>query len=142
MLEKTGIDMTTDTFLFLLHHFLTQVCTKERDINRRGDITYAETERDLEVVKLILKNKAREMILAAKDESYGNTPLHVTCSLHNVDITRYLLEQGCNREVKNNAERTPEEIVNNEIKTFSDYVPSKEQERTLMRLTQVKSLFA
>jgi hypothetical protein len=48
------------------------------------------------------------------DESYGNTPLHIACSLHSYVITKMLL-QNSDLSQKNFAGRTPEEVIDNEI---------------------------
>ncbi len=43
----------------------------------------------------------KEVILKERDESYGNTPLHIACSLHSFVFTKYILKQGADENIKN-----------------------------------------
>ena len=95
-------------------------------------------------MKTLLSTSAREVLLAEKDESYGNTSLHVACSLHSIYLTKLLLEAGASLEEKNLAGRTPFEVVESEIELYRGYVDSNNnnlRDMSLERLQQVKSLF-
>jgi len=48
----------------------------------------------LEIVKLLLKNKARTDIL----DGEGYTPLHIACNIGHIDILKVLLEYDANPE--------------------------------------------
>jgi hypothetical protein len=48
---------------------------------------YNDFQTDIEVLNILLENKNRELMLSERDESYGNTPLHVACSLHSYEFT-------------------------------------------------------
>lgn len=80
-------------------------------------------------------------MLSERDESYGNTPLHVACSLYSVELTEFLIKAGCDVTIKNLAERTPEEIIDNEIKLITAHIASEEKDMSLERLRLVLNLF-
>jgi ankyrin repeat protein len=86
---------------------------------------------------LLLKTGAKEAILNEKDESYGNTPLHVACSLHSFGLIKLLILAGSDLSVTNLAGKTPVQVVNSEIETYLGYVDSNNsdiRDKTLARL--------
>jgi hypothetical protein len=136
LIEKVGIEMQADRFRQLLHLFLCQACTKEREHYRRG-LPYANSQKDEELVSLLLKTGAKEAILNEKDESYGNTPLHVACSLHSFGLIKLLILGGSDLSVTNLAGKTPVQVVDSEIETYLGYVDSNNsdiRDKTLARL--------
>ena len=80
-------------------------------------------------------------MLNEKDESYGNTPLHVACSLHSFSLTQQLIEAGSDLTIKNLAEKTPEEIIDSEIEHYAAHLQTEDRDLTLERLRLVKTLF-
>jgi len=52
---------------------------------------YNDFQTDIEILNILLANKNRELMLLERDESYGNTPLHVACSLHSYELTKFLI---------------------------------------------------
>lgn len=43
-----------------------------------------------------------------RDESYGNTPLHIACAMHSYVLTKLFIELGSDITIKNEAGFTPE----------------------------------
>ena len=80
-------------------------------------------------------------MLVERDESYGNTPLHVACSLHSYVMTKELIDCGLSLDIKNIAGLTPFGVVFSEIEKYKSYVDSPEVQMTLERLYMVKTLF-
>ncbi len=107
---------------------------------RRGKY-YEETEKDKEILGILLSNKAKDVMLSQKDEAYGNTPLHVACSLHSFSLTNYLIENGSDIAIKNLVERTPEDIIDSEIQHYSAHLQTQDRDLTLERLRMIKTLF-
>lgn len=140
MLDNVGVDMSQEKFRDLAHLFLYQVCKMDRDMYRRK-ILYEDIERDKEILNILLSNKAKELMIKEQDESYGNTPLHVACSLHSFSLTGYLIETGSDISIKNLAEKTPEDIIDSEIAHFSGHLQTEDRDLTLERLRMVKTLF-
>ena len=90
----------------------------------------------------MLANKNAEKLLEERDESYGNTPLHVACGLHSYIFTSLLIEAGSSLTTLNNAGFTPEGVIDDEIQAYKGHLNGPEKDFTLERLTLVKSLFA
>ena len=101
----------------------------------------SQTEIDKEILRVLLSNKAGELMLKERDESYGNTLMHIACSLHSIDFSRFMIEAGSDLTIKNLAERTAEEVVDSEIENYSKHFQSEERDMILERLVQVKALF-
>ena len=96
---------------------------------------------DKEILRTLFSNKEGELMLKERDESYGNTPMHVACSLHSVDLTKFMIDAGSDLTIKNLAEKTPEEVVDSEIDNYSKHLHSEERDMILERLVQVKTVF-
>jgi ankyrin repeat protein len=124
----------------MIHLFLAQVCKLDRDMYRRK-LHYEEMDKDKEILSILLSNKAKEVMLSERDESYGNTPLHVACSLHSFSLTNFLIEAGADQKIQNLAEKTPKDIVESEIAHYAAHLQSEERDLTLERLRMIKSLF-
>ena len=107
----------------------------------RRKAVYSQTEIDKEILRTLFSNKAGELMLKVRDESYGNTPMHVACSLHSIDLTRFMIEIGSDLTIKNLAEKTPVEIIDSEIENYSKHLHSEERDLILERLAQVKTVF-
>ena len=116
------------------------MCLKERDTYRAGRF-YEHMETDQKVVSLLLSSKFNDFLLTERDDSYGNTPLHVACSLHCYPMIEMLLSTGKSRERTNLAGLTPEQVVLAEIEKYTAHVESAERTLTLERLSAVKTLF-
>ncbi|TNV72304.1 hypothetical protein FGO68_gene16039 [Halteria grandinella] len=139
--EKLSLDISQDKFIDLLHHFVTQVATKERNAYRAGQ-PYPDLELDLQITQQVLNCGVREALLTRQDESYGNTLLHLACSLHSIAFVHFLLQtKESDRQAKNTIGKTPEEIIDNEIAAYEGFVPSEDVNRVLSRLKEIKSLF-
>jgi ankyrin repeat protein len=93
-------------------------------------------------LNIFLAYKNIDKLLREKDESYGNTPLHIACSFHQLTFTRILIENGADLTIKNLVERTPEEVVDEEIDKYRVRIDCEEKSITLERLSILKSLFA
>ena len=143
MIETVGIDMTQERFRQLLHIFLYQVCKKERDYFKVNQY-YDEADNDKKIMDLILNSKGdvvKEIILKESDESYGNTPLHIACSMHSFVFTKYLMKEGSDENIKNLQEKTPEQILEDEVKAYKGHPPTKERDLTIEKLNLTRSLF-
>ena len=62
--------------------------------------------------------QGREEILSARDESYGNTPLHIACGMHSYDCAKILIEAGSDLSIQNFLELTPLGVVEAELTKF------------------------
>jgi len=140
MLETVGIDLAQERFRQLLHIYLYQICKKEKEYVKLNKY-YDEADKDKKIIDLMLSTKASEFILDERDESYGNTPLHIACSLHSFVFTKYLLHAGADESIKNLQDKTPEEILKDEIKKFMGFTETKDRDITLERLKITQSLF-
>lgn len=58
----------------------------------RKGLLYPDIDLDKKVVEILVSGNWKDEILKEQDESYGNTPLHVACSLHSYSMTKLLLE--------------------------------------------------
>lgn len=76
-------------------------------------MTVDNTE-SLKLAKYILNSQTA--IPTAREESYGNTPLHIACALYSLDFA-VLLAGTCSeaKSVKNDDSKTPLEMVLSEI---------------------------
>lgn len=76
-----------------------------------------------------------------KDDGYGNTPLHIGCSLHSFIIVKRLMQidKGLMEE-KNKDDKTPIDIMEEELKKYKEYVECPEKPRSLERLTVLKAM--
>ena len=140
MLESVGLDMSQKRFRELAHLFMYLVCKADRDMRMRKAV-YSQIEIDKEILRTLFSSKEGELMLKERDESYGNTPLHIACSLHSIDFTRFMIEVGSDLTIKNLAEKTPEEVVDSEIENYSKHLHSEERDMILERLVQVKTVF-
>ena len=107
----------------------------------RRKAVYSQIEIDKEILRTLFSSKASELMLKERDESYGNTPMHIACSLHSIDFTKFMIEAGSDLTIKNLAEKTPEEVVDSEIENYSKHLHSEERDMILERLVQVKTVF-
>jgi len=105
---------------------------------------YDEADNDKKIMDLILNSKGdvvKEIILKERDESYGNTPLHIACSMHSFVFTKYLMKEGSDENIKNLQEKTPEQILEDEVKAYKGHPPTKERDLTIEKLNLTRSLF-
>jgi hypothetical protein len=61
--------------------------------------------------------------------------------MHSFVFTKYLLHCGADETIKNNQDKTPEEILKDEIKHVAAFTESRERDLTLERLKITQSLF-
>ena len=134
--------MTQERFRQLFHVFLYQICKKERDYFKVNKY-YDEADADKKIIDLILHSSdaVKEVVLKERDESYGNTPLHIACSLHSFVFTKYLMKEGSDENIKNFQEKTPEQILEDEVKAYKGHPPTKERDLTIEKLNLTRSLF-
>ena len=92
-------------------------------------------------MKALIEGKSQEIQLGERDESYGNTPIHIACSLHSFTVAKMLIEMGSDLSIRNMAGKRPEDIVDSEIEVYSGFVHSKEKELTLEKLRIIRTLF-
>lgn len=139
IIEEVGVDLSQSPFNQLLHFFLSQSGQKEKYNYQNGIDNTANTEKDIQILELFLKSKHIEGLLKEKDESYGNTPLHIACSLHSFVFIKRLLEADKNILLEKNSEnKTPKEILEDEFLKYKGYVECPEKQRSLERLALIK----
>lgn len=65
--------------------------------------------------------------------------MHIACSLHSLALTKLLLAQvGVDRSIENMKEKTPAEIVDDEIAAREGFVQSESVKKTLERLRELR----
>ncbi|CDW81159.1 n-terminal domain containing protein [Stylonychia lemnae] len=138
------VDLTQPNFNGLLHQFIVQSCTQERNHMLQGKY-YEGLSLDEQILDLFVKgenSQYSDYLLRLQDEGYGNTPLHVACGLYSYVFIRKLIDAGSDLSIRNAADLTPEDIIDEEIKAYKIYLDSQEKQNTLERLSVVKNLFA
>ena len=82
---------------------------------------------------------ANPAIGLTKDEAYGNTPLHIACSLYSLDLAAEIAKI-CqeSKTVKNNEGKTPLDIILSEIQHQQGNLRIEERALILVRLEQIR----
>lgn len=61
--------------------------------------------------------------------------------MHSFVFTKYLMKEGADENIKNFQEKTPEQILEDEVKAYKGYPPTKERDLTIEKLNVTRSLF-
>ena len=142
MIETVGINLMEDMFKNLVHMVIYQACQKEKEHFEENKY-YEGQETDKKLLDYLFRTRPeiKEVLLNEKIESYGNTMLHISCQLHSFIFTKYLLRMGSDVSIKNEKDKTPEEIVEDEIKYQKGLPDTRTKQLTIERLNFIKSLF-
>lgn len=81
----------------------------------------------MEILNLFLSNPAKDVILREQEESYGNTPLHIACSLHSFVLTKVLFLNGSDVRILNEDNKSPLCIIADEIDKYRGHLESDEK---------------
>eukprot|EP00347_Sterkiella_histriomuscorum_P003830 403362776 len=139
--DALNLDFSKPVFNNLLHLFLVQSGTKERNHMWR-ELYYPDTDLDLSILDYLLSTKFAHVFLTEQDEGYGNIPLHVACGIFSYNLVKKLILAGSDLSVKNKQGMTPEDIIDEESRAHKIHVESMEKTTTLERLFILKELFA
>ena len=113
LLEQIGLDCSKPPLNNFFHSWLYEQCQRDRDSYLEG--VSLDNTKSLELAKYILNSQPA--IATAREESYGNTPLHIACALYSLDFAA-LIAGICSeaKSVENDESKTPLEMALSEIK--------------------------